>query len=65
MLREIANRGAAVLMISSDLPEILAVSDRIVVMRQGQVAATFDGRTADEEQVLRAAAMPEGSAPAA
>jgi ABC-type sugar transport system ATPase subunit len=42
--------------ISSDLPELLALSDRIGVLRRGRLVTELDGRTATEQSVLRAAA---------
>jgi ABC-type sugar transport system ATPase subunit len=48
-------RGAGVIMISSDLPEVLGMSDRIVVMRQGRIVAELDARTATDAQVLHSA----------
>ncbi|HET7094882.1 MAG TPA: hypothetical protein VFI22_15430, partial [Thermomicrobiales bacterium] len=41
--------------ISSDLPEVLAMSDRILVMREGRQMAMFDQREATQERVLAAA----------
>ena len=43
-------------MISSDLPEVLAMSDRILVMRRGRVVAELDRSEANEEVVVRHAA---------
>jgi ABC-type sugar transport system ATPase subunit len=57
LLRELANRGAAVIVISSDLPEVLAVSDRILVMRHGRIAGILDGATASEADVMRLASL--------
>ena len=51
LLRDLANRGAAVVMISSELPEILGMSDRIAVMREGKLAEVFDCTEANEESV--------------
>ena len=51
LIRELADEGAAVLLISSDLPEVLGLSDRVLVMRHGQVAGTLPP-TADEEDVM-------------
>ena len=48
-------RDVAVIVISSDLPEVLAMSDRIVVMREGRVRATFLHDEADPEVVMQAA----------
>ncbi len=56
-LRSLADRGKAVLVISSELPEVLALADRIVVLREGVVSATFDSAEATAEQIL-AAALP-------
>jgi len=55
LIREQARQGIAVLMISSDLMDILALSDRIVVMRQGATVAAFEGKGATEEQIMSAA----------
>lgn len=51
-LRKLAAEGTAVLMISSDLPEILGVSDRILVVREGQIAADCPACEATEESIL-------------
>ncbi|MCA9024008.1 MAG: sugar ABC transporter ATP-binding protein [Planctomycetaceae bacterium] len=58
LIRQLASEGMATLMISSELPEILSVSDRILVMREGQLAGELEGATATAEQVL-ALALPE------
>lgn len=47
-----AGRGASVVMVSSELPEILGLCHRIVVMREGTVAAILDGRGATEEAIM-------------
>src|SRR6185295_14012986 len=52
---EFASRGNAVIMISSELPEILGMSDRILVMRRGRVSGIFDRATATAEIIVRAA----------
>ena len=52
LLQDVAARGVAVLMISSDLPEILGMSDRIVVMRGGTIAGELSGKDATQERVL-------------
>jgi rhamnose transport system ATP-binding protein len=62
LIGDLAAKGLGVLLISSELPEILGISDRILVMRQGQVAARFDRAGADAESVMAAAF---GRAPAA
>jgi ribose transport system ATP-binding protein len=55
LLDGLAARGAGILMISSDLPEVMGMSDRILVMHHGRVQAVFDARVATEEAVLNAA----------
>jgi ABC-type sugar transport system ATPase subunit len=52
LVRELAEGGAAILLISSELPEILGLSDRIVVMRDGRLAGELDASEASEEKVL-------------
>ncbi|HKE92695.1 MAG TPA: sugar ABC transporter ATP-binding protein [Povalibacter sp.] len=52
---EFAQRGNAVLMISSDLPEIMGMSDRILVMRRGRARGLFDRAQATAESIVRAA----------
>jgi rhamnose transport system ATP-binding protein len=47
--------GLAVLMISSELPEVLGMADRIIVLREGRVTAEFARGDADEAAVMRAA----------
>ncbi len=55
MLRGLAAEGVSILLISSDLPEILGMSDRILVMREGRIAAEFTGEEATEEKVIAVA----------
>jgi ABC-type sugar transport system ATPase subunit len=57
IIRSLADAGRAVLVISSELPEILALADRIVVMREGHVAGELAGAAATAERVL-ALALP-------
>jgi ribose transport system ATP-binding protein len=52
MVREFANAGNGVLFISSELPELLAVSDRIVVMRAGRVVREMDRHDIESEKDL-------------
>ncbi len=55
LIREQAERGAAVLLISSELPEVLALADRVVVMRQGRIAGELSRATANESAILELA----------
>ena len=67
LIRQLVARGLAVLMISSELPEILAMSDRILVLRRGRVAAELTRAEATAERVLALAlgAPPASDAPGA
>jgi len=60
IIRRLAKDGLAVLMISSDLPEILGMSDRIAVMRGGTIAATLPGKSGAHE-VMSAALGQKGA----
>jgi rhamnose transport system ATP-binding protein len=55
LVDELAAEGMAIILISSDLPEVLAMSDRILVMREGRQMAIFDHDDATQERVLTAA----------
>ncbi len=55
LLRELAARGVALVVVSSDLPEVLALADRIIVMAEGSTVGELPGDGASEEQVLRLA----------
>jgi rhamnose transport system ATP-binding protein len=52
LMVDLAGRGLAILMISSELPEVLGMSDRIAVMRAGTVVGTLDRPEATQEKVL-------------
>ena len=60
LVRRLAREGMATLLISSDLPEILALSDRILVMREGRLAGEMLRAGATEEKIL-ALALPGGA----
>jgi rhamnose transport system ATP-binding protein len=55
LLSELAGQGLAVLMISSELPEVLGMADRVLVMYEGRLTAELSRAEADEESVIRAA----------
>ncbi|RKL61599.1 sugar ABC transporter ATP-binding protein [Thermoanaerobacteraceae bacterium SP2] len=55
LLRELADNGMAILMISSELAEILAVSDRILVMRRGRLVGEFNIQEATQEKIMNKA----------
>ncbi len=55
LMNRLTAEGAGILMISSELPEILGMSDRILVMHEGRIAARFTHLEADQEKLLQAA----------
>lgn len=55
LLFDLARKGTAVIVISSDLPEVLAVADRVIVMREGRLSGELKGCDATEEKILRLA----------
>ena len=56
MMDSLARSGAAILMVSSEMQELLEVADRILVMRQGRITGELPGRTTQEE-IMRLAAL--------
>jgi ribose transport system ATP-binding protein len=60
LVDELARRGLGVMIVSSELPEILAVADRILVLCEGRITREFQRGEATEESALRAA-LPAGS----
>src|SRR5947209_16221949 len=54
-LEELAGEGVAILVISSELPEVLRLANRILVMREGRLVAEFDHAHASEETIVAAA----------
>ena len=58
LLVELAEaRGLAIVMASSELPEILGLCDRVYVMREGEITAEFNARATTEEEVMHFAAL--------
>ena len=55
IIHELAERGVAVIIISSDLPEVLSLADRVLVMREGRQMGIFDGESATQEEIIRLA----------
>ena len=55
LIMQLANEGLAIIVVSSELPEILAISDRILVMSEGNITAEFLVSDATEDNILKAA----------
>ena len=56
LIIDLANRGKTVLMVSSEMPELLGVCDRILVMSGGRLAGEVDAKTTSQEEIMRLAA---------
>jgi ribose transport system ATP-binding protein len=65
LIRQLASNGVAVLMISSELPEVVGLSDRVVVIAQGRVAGELEGAAISEESIMSyaVASTERGAAP--
>ena len=61
LLRDLAHQGAAIILISSELPEVLSLADRILVMREGRLAGESPRGEATEESILRLATLPHST----
>jgi ribose transport system ATP-binding protein len=55
LMNQLAKEGVALMMVSSDLPEVLGVSDRILVMRAGRIVAEFSREEATQDKIMHAA----------
>jgi len=61
LVRELTERGLAVVLVSSELPELIGLADRILMLCQGQLGGSFDAREATQAELL-SAAMSKGRA---
>jgi putative multiple sugar transport system ATP-binding protein len=52
LLMSIANEGKGIIMISSDMPELLGLCDRIIVLRQGKLSGELEAANASEEKIM-------------
>lgn len=56
LIMELANKGKGIIMISSEMPELLGVTDRILVMSNGKVAGIVETAKTSQEEILQLAA---------
>ena len=61
LMSDLASKGVAIIMISSELPEILGVSDRILIFRKGEVATEMEREEATQDRIMQYAAAGGGS----
>jgi len=55
LISQLANEGMGILMISSEMPEIMGMSDRVIVMCQGRITGEFDASSFDQEEIMTCA----------
>lgn len=55
IMNELTAQGVAIIMVSSELPEVLGMSDRIMVVHEGKVRAILENEGIDQETIMRAA----------
>lgn len=55
VMNELVAKGAAIIMISSEMPEVLGMSDRIIVMHEGKITGEFNRKEANQENIMKAA----------
>ncbi len=58
VMNELAAKGYAIIMVSSEMPEVLGMADRVIVMREGKVSSIFENKGLEQEEIL-AAALPD------
>ena len=55
LIHQLANSGMSIIVASSELPEILELSDRILVMKNGKISGELNGNEASKEKILQMA----------
>ena len=55
LMKQLAAGGMSIILVSSEIPEILTLSDRILVMAEGRITASFKASDVDEDRLLKAA----------
>jgi methyl-galactoside transport system ATP-binding protein len=63
IIADLAKSGKSIILISSEMPELLGMSDRVMVMCGGRVTGILDGKTATQEQVMTLATQFASQAP--
>ncbi len=52
IIRELASEGVAVVVVSSDLPEILSICERVIIMHEGRITGTLNASEMSEEKIM-------------
>jgi len=53
LMIDLANKGKGIIMVSSEMPELLGIADRILVMSNGRIAGILEAKDTDQEEILR------------
>jgi ABC-type sugar transport system ATPase subunit len=61
IMHKLAGEGLAILMISSELPEVVGMSDRVIVMREGAISGALEGEEINEAAIVRLATHREAA----
>ncbi|GHT77512.1 D-ribose transporter ATP-binding protein [Spirochaetia bacterium] len=62
LMNEFVNQGGCIVMVSSELPEVIGVSDRILVMREGRISGELEQKDATEQKIIMLASVHSGAA---
>ena len=54
-MNELKKQGMAIIMVSSELPEVLGMSDRVVVLKEGRITGEFENNALTEEKIMEKA----------
>lgn len=57
LMKKFVESGGSIILVSSDLPEIIGISDRIVVMREGEISGIVDGEGVEENDLMKLASL--------
>src|SRR5690606_265949 len=57
ILRDLARSGVGIVVVSSELPELIGLCDRVLVVREGEISGTVEGDTLTEENIMRLASF--------
>ena len=53
IMRDLAEQGTGVIMVSSEMPELISTCDRVIVFREGEISAMFNHSEVTEEKIMR------------
>ena len=57
LMHEFVDNGGAIIMISSEMPEVIGVSDRVIVMREGRISGELQKNEVDEQNIIMLASI--------